>query len=153
MPEWSRSQREQDVGSLVASSRAGLLAGAPGCFTPPPPAAPPGSLFPSAAGGEWCLPSLLPLFQLLVSCVVFTSASSNGWQGLTVACWVRSPEGAAVHWCILGGRRGQLKAESLGGLPGEAPSPEPRALCGIVEVLPAPPALPACFGLSMWRLG
>lgn len=94
---------------------------------------------PRPAAGEWCLPSLLSLFQLLVSCVAFTSASSDSWAGAQSACWAQSPEGAGSasvqhevgrhHLSILGGRRGQLKAESLGALPGETASPPSPEHC------------------------
>lgn len=140
--------------------------------TLPPPAAALGSLFPSPAGGEWRLPSLLPLFQLLVSCVVFASASSNGWQGLVVACWVQSPEGAGDafvhrevrrhhHLSILGGVAGTTKSGVPGGLPGAAASPPSPQHCEAswrchLAPLPSPPSpfwASACGGLADCCLG
>lgn len=105
---------------------------------PLPPAAPPRSLSPGPAAGEWCLPSLLSLFQLLVSCVALTSASSDSWAGAHSGLLGAVPRGRAVRLCSTrpgappvhpGGAAGQLKAGSLGALPGEAASPPSPEHC------------------------
>lgn len=105
---------------------------------PLPPAAPPWSLFPGPAAGEWCLPSLLSLFPLLVSCVALMSASSNSWAGAHSGLLGTVPRGAGrasvQHevgdtTCPSWGGRGQLKAGSLGALPGEAASPPSPEHC------------------------
>lgn len=99
VPEWSRSQREQDVGSLVASPatpRAGPAVGALGATSPPCPLPllPLSFLFPALLVGNGRLSFSFTFVSTAGFLCGFRASFLKCWQGLVVACWVQSPEGA-----------------------------------------------------------
>lgn len=174
MLEWSRSQREQDVGSWwllpkpplreQASQRGRLkeVLGAPG----PPPTTPASHCpAPVLVPPPNCWGMVSSFFFIFVSTAGFLcgfQVSVLEWLGRSTQ-WLAghsSQRGRAVHLCSmrsggttcpsLGGRRGQLKAESLGSLLGETPSrPSPEHCEESWRCRLHPHSLlipPACFG-------
>ena len=151
--EWSRSQREQDVGSWwlppklplrEQASQQGRLKEVLGAPAPPPTAPASHCPAPVLVPPPHCWGIVSSFFFIFVSTAGFLCGfhvSVLEWLGRSTQ-WLAghsSQRGQAVNLCStrsggttcpsLGGRRGQLKAESLGSLPGETTSPPSPEHC------------------------